>query len=515
MSVRNELLLEFVRSMARHSGLRHDRVAALLAATAACLEAGTNTAQVAAAATPPTGDDVLVAHEIGLLAAIDESGLPPIDADDLSGLLDDLASTGAVHDDRGAIWVCVHGLAGPLLALRLDPPAEGWDADGSDLTFAASVVEELAATLLRHWTEQQHLDRADALLEAQRHTHVGCFEWDIVADKVRWSDELFRIYGNEPQAFEPTFEEFLERIHEDDREAVRASVYQAYEEKRDYRIEERIIRPDGSIRQLASWGHVIVDEDTKPIKILGSCQDVTDFRAAMEELSETARRLTEVQERRVQALELNDNVVQGLATALYALELGDADKVSKALSGTLQSARSIIDDLLTTSGEDLHEVGLARSEPAPSFLMADTSAVNPHPSGNDVIRVVVADDASDIRLLASMILAAEPDFQVVAEAANGLEAVAEVHAHQPEMVLLDLAMPMLDGLATIPQILGGAPDTTIVVLSGFSANSASAEAITRGAHAYLEKGLLNKTLPDALRDIRRRALDDADVRTDA
>ncbi len=515
MSEYDRLLLEFVRTTARHSGLRGDSLASVLATASACLMTGTGTPRIDVVAAPLAGEDLLVVHEIDLLAAVEQSGLAIVPADrpeEATTVPAWMTAEGPVVDEHGVAWVLVRGVSGPLAALRLSPPPQGWDEGGAALGFAGAVADELAVTLLRHWSERQHIDRSGALLEAQRHTHVGCFEWDIVADKVRWSDELFRIFGDEPQAFEPTFEEFLERIHEDDRDAVRASVYEAYEGRRDYRIEERIVRPDGSVRQLASWGHVIVDAQTVPVKIIGSCQDVTDFRLAMHELARSERRLTEVQERRTRALELNDNVVQGLATGLFALELGLVDKATTALSGSLLAARSIIGDLLRASGEELDPAGLVRSRPAHSFLNSHpVDAAEPAPATAPVgapVRVVIADDSSDIRLLTSMLLAAEADFEVVAEAVDGVQAIHQVVVHQPDIVLLDLAMPVLDGLAAIPEIRVASPDTLIVVFSGFSAGSASQEALKRGAHAYVEKGLIEVSLPAQLREIRTRLATD-------
>lgn len=500
-------MVGFLRTVARHSGLQGDTAASLFDAAAQCLQAALGTPALALGPVPLVGADLLVAHEIQVFAAAAEAGLAtlvPEPGDPLPSLLAGPWPAPTVVADDGRAWMLLHGTAGPLAVLAVAPPPRGWDDAGADVAFARAIVDDLAAALLRHWSERQHEDRSSALLEAQRHTHVGCFEWDIVADKVRWSDELFRIFGDEPQSFEPTFEEFLERIHDDDRDAVRASVYEAYEERRDYRIEERIVRRDGSVRQLASWGHVIVDETTVPVKIIGSCQDVTEFRAAMHELALTERRLAEVQERRAQAMELNDNVVQGLAAALYALQLGRAADATTELTGTLRSARAIIDDLLTTSGGAVEATGLVRSEPAHAFLTPAPTVPPARGAPGAPIRVVIADDSSDIRWLTSMILSAEEDFHVVAEAVDGAEAVTLVHTHQPDMILLDLAMPVLDGLGAIPQILAASPHTLIVVFSGFNAGSAADEALQRGAHAYVEKGQIDVSLPTMLRTIRAR-----------
>lgn len=249
-----------------------------------------------------------------------------------------------------------------------------------------------------------------------------------------------------------------------------------------------------------------------PVKIVGSCQDVTDFRSAMRELSKTERRLAETQERRARAMELNDNVVQGLAAALYALELGRSDAAATEITGTLQAARSIIGDLLTASGDDVDSAELVRNDPAPSFLSPEAPAAGStaEPAGRTegTTRLVIADDSSDIRWLTSMILAVEDDFDVVGEAENGAEAVELVTAHRPEMVLLDLAMPVLDGLSAIPQIRAASPHTVIVVFSGFNAGSAAQEALERGAHAYVEKGQIDVALPEVLRGIRAQAATD-------
>ena len=103
-------------------------------------------------------------------------------------------------------------------------------------------------------------------------------------------------------------------------------------------------------------------------------------------------------------------------------------------------------------------------------------------------RVVIADDTPDIRLLLRWSLEPDERFSVVGEATTGLEAVNLVEAEDVDVVLLDLAMPEMDGLQAIVEILRIAPETKILVLSGFDHESMANEAISRGAHGYLEKG---------------------------
>lgn len=103
------------------------------------------------------------------------------------------------------------------------------------------------------------------------------------------------------------------------------------------------------------------------------------------------------------------------------------------------------------------------------------------------VRVVLADDVPAVLHLLRYTLEASEAFQVVGEATNGAEAVRLAGDLRPDVVLLDLAMPVMDGLEAIPEIRRRAPATRIVVLSGFNADRMEESAIGCGADAYLEK----------------------------
>lgn len=108
------------------------------------------------------------------------------------------------------------------------------------------------------------------------------------------------------------------------------------------------------------------------------------------------------------------------------------------------------------------------------------------PSDDERCRVVIADDMPDFRELLRLCLT--PEFCVVGEAANGLEAVEKARAEQPDAMILDISMPIQDGLSAIPEIRASSPNTRILVLSGFTEAAVGAQAMALGAHAYLEKG---------------------------
>jgi PAS domain S-box-containing protein len=113
------------------------------------------------------------------------------------------------------------------------------------------------------------------LREAQGVAHVGSFEWDIQPNILTWSDELQRIYGFEPGQFGGTFEAFMDRVPADEVEATRTIIFDAYARLSPFMYDHRIVRVDGSIRVLHSRGDVIKDEQGKPIRMVGTCWDVT------------------------------------------------------------------------------------------------------------------------------------------------------------------------------------------------------------------------------------------------
>jgi len=104
-----------------------------------------------------------------------------------------------------------------------------------------------------------------------------------------------------------------------------------------------------------------------------------------------------------------------------------------------------------------------------------------------VIGVVVADDEGMIRIGIRAILASDPDIEVVAEAADGREAIDAVQRHRPDVVLLDIRMPRLDGLQALAEIRRTSPDTAVVMLTTFSEDEYIAAALAAGASGFLLK----------------------------
>jgi len=103
------------------------------------------------------------------------------------------------------------------------------------------------------------------------------------------------------------------------------------------------------------------------------------------------------------------------------------------------------------------------------------------------IRVLLVDDAADIRVLLKLVLEFDDEFVVVAEAANGEEAIRLSEEHQPDLVVLDIAMPVMDGMDALQQLRLVAPQTKVVMYSAYDSGWLAERARGFGAAAYIDK----------------------------
>ena len=139
---------------------------------------------------------------------------------------------------------------------------------------------------------KQHIDNGRRLLDhAERLAHFGSFEWDVRTDHLVWSEEMFRIYGVDPLDFTGRLTSFLDRLHPDDREHVQAEMGRAIAEGGAFGSRERIVRPDGEVRWLATSGSVITGVDGLPTRVVGVCHDITEQVHAHEQVDRGRHRL--------------------------------------------------------------------------------------------------------------------------------------------------------------------------------------------------------------------------------
>ncbi len=154
----------------------------------------------------------------------------------------------------------------------------------------------------RRRAEEQLRERERMLRQSERMAHVGSWELDVedssdlLRSTLRWSDECFRIFGYEPGQIAVTHDLFLQAVHPDDRDSVLAAVAKALRENSPYAIEHRIARPDGAERVVLESGVILADSNGHAVRMLGSCQDITDRQRAEAALQRYANRLEHLRE---------------------------------------------------------------------------------------------------------------------------------------------------------------------------------------------------------------------------
>ena len=154
--------------------------------------------------------------------------------------------------------------------------------------FVRDISERRAAQDALRDSEAKHRVIADQLAAAQRTGRLGSWEWEVGADRVTWSDELYRIFGVDPETFVATYQGYLDRIHPEDRELVQAGIAEALDTCEDYAFDNRVVRPDGIVIWIHSRNHVEVSADGIPVRLSGTAVDITERVSLQKELAALA-----------------------------------------------------------------------------------------------------------------------------------------------------------------------------------------------------------------------------------
>lgn len=144
------------------------------------------------------------------------------------------------------------------------------------------------------------------LKEAQRLAKIGSWEWDIVANKITWSEEQYRLFGETPETFQTTYDGYLSHLSMEEQERTNSLLAEALEGKAQYRIEHEITARDGTTFIAIEQGEVVRDKSGTPIRMFGTTQDITERKRAEDDLRRSEQQFRLIIESSPIPLALND-----------------------------------------------------------------------------------------------------------------------------------------------------------------------------------------------------------------
>ena len=333
----------------------------------------------------------------------------------------DGAALGFAEPDRAAYGAAVAGaLAGEgrrfAWGERGPAGARAWfSASLTPVRRAGEVVGVLcvSADVTALKRSDERLRRTEQLMvDTQGVAHMGIWEWDVSEPHAVWSAELYRIYGLTPETYTPSYEAYLGMVHDDDRERVIEATNRVFREHIPYSHDERINRPDGTMRYLHTWAFPVLDDAGVLRRLIGVCQDITDRKLAEEQASELAREL----ERRV------SDRTRTIENSMRDLEAFNA-MVSHDLRAPLQviqGSAQLIDDLLDERPAAARP-HLARVQRAVGQMSAQVDALLALARvGSSPLESVDVDLGALARDLLADLAAAEPQRKVEVEVGDPL-----------------------------------------------------------------------------------------------
>ncbi len=165
---------------------------------------------------------------------------------------------------------------------------------------------------------------------AQAITHVGSWELDLASGSATWSDELYRIYGLEPQSHSITLDLFMAALIPEDRERIQTEIQAALARGGRFSYRERVQRPDGTIRALDTIGEVICDQHGKPTGLIGTCRDITE-QELLARRAHLAERVEAGERRALELLASGCALSDVLACIVYLIEEVTPDAIASVL----------------------------------------------------------------------------------------------------------------------------------------------------------------------------------------
>jgi PAS domain S-box-containing protein len=150
------------------------------------------------------------------------------------------------------------------------------DSDGT-VAAVISVVQDITS-IKRATDELGHTK--EHLAKAQRLAGIGSWEWDLLEDRLWWSEELFRMFGRDSATFQPSFDAFIEHVHPDDRSMIRKQLDATFSHDEPYAVEFRALLTTGAVRTIQTSAELERTPEGTPARLIGTAQDITELRTA-------------------------------------------------------------------------------------------------------------------------------------------------------------------------------------------------------------------------------------------
>ena len=238
-----------------------------------------------------------------------------------------------------------------------------------------------AMDVTRHIKTNEALSRSErSLARAQKIARLGNWDWDILSNDVRWSDEVFRIFGLLSNDVTVSYPAFLGAVHPEDRLKVERAVANAVEQDKPYNIIHRIITPDGQEKVVHELGEVLRDKTGQVLSMRGTVQDITENWHREKALSEARSKAEAANRAKSQFLatmshELRTplNAIIGFSSSMRDGIFGELDKRYQEYVGYIQDSGehllSIINDILDLSRIEVGTVEIRSDWVCPSRIL--------------------------------------------------------------------------------------------------------------------------------------------------
>ncbi len=172
-------------------------------------------------------------------------------------------------------------------SMRVVPEHDEYGAVSGLLTMANDITE-------RKRVENELRHNREMLANAQKIARLGSWDWDVVTNRVEWSEMAYEIYTPDKRPAEPGFEDFTSSLHPDDRERVVAAVQSTFEHDTPFDLDHRVVSASRGVRTVHAYGQVFRDADGKPVRMVGTVQDITERKRTELELEGNLRRISDL-----------------------------------------------------------------------------------------------------------------------------------------------------------------------------------------------------------------------------